>query len=149
MLLLEALAGDLTNASRAEPRASRSERDRADRVRALLADDPARPWRLADVARAVHCSPFHLARRFRTASGETIAGYLLRLRLAAALDRMAEGERNLARLAVELGFSHHSHFSARFRSLLGCTPTHARGALTAPRLRDLRTILTADVELPA
>ena len=80
------------------------------------------------------------------ASGETISGYLLRLRLAAALHRIAEGERNLARLAVELGFSHHSHFSARFRSVFGCTPVHARGALTASRLRDLSTILTADLE---
>jgi AraC family transcriptional regulator len=146
MLLLEALAGELTDASRAEPRVSKSERDRADQVRALLADDLARPWRLPDVARAVHCSPFHLARRFRMASGETISGYLLRLRLAAALHRIAEGERNLARLAVELGFSHHSHFSARFRSVFGCTPVRARGALTAPRLRDLSTILTADFE---
>ena len=78
------------------------------------------------------------------ANGETISGYLLRLRLAAALHRIAEGERNLARLAVELGFSHHSHFSARFRSVFGCTPVRARGALTAPRLRELSTILTAD-----
>jgi AraC family transcriptional regulator len=146
MLLLQSLAGELTDASRAEARVSKSERDRADQVRALLADDLARPWRLRDVARAVHSSPFHLARRFRMASGETISGYLLRLRLAAALHRIAEGERNLARLAVELGFSHHSHFSARFRSVFGCTPVAARGALTAPRLRELSTIMTADFE---
>jgi AraC family transcriptional regulator len=146
MLLLETVASDLTDGSRVEPRASKTARDRADRVRALVADDLVRPWRLADVARAVHCSPFHLARQFRLATGETISGYLLRLRLAAALHRIAEGESNLARLAVELGFSHHSHFTARFRSVFGCTPVRARGALTAPRLRDLSTILTADFE---
>ena len=146
MLLLEAVAGDLAATSRAEVRASTAQCDRADQVRALLADDLTRRWRLADLGRAVHCSPFHLARQFRRATGESISGYLLRVRLAAALHRIAEGEGNLARLAVELGFSHHSHFTARFRSVFGCTPVRARGALTARRLRDLSTILTAEFE---
>ncbi len=149
MLLLDALASELAHPAGAEPGVSASERDRADQVRVLLADDLGRPWRLPDVARAVHCSPFHLARRFRMVSGETISGYLLRLRLAAALHRIAEGEHDLARLAVDLGFSHHSHFSARFRSVFGCTPVRARSALTAPRVRELSTILTAGIERSA
>jgi AraC family transcriptional regulator len=69
---------------------------------------------------------------------------LLRLRLAAALQRIAGGESDLARLAVDLGFSHHSHFTARFHSVFGCTPVCARGALTTSSIRDLSTILTAD-----
>jgi AraC family transcriptional regulator len=149
MLLLEAVANDLTDASRAETRVSKTGCDRADRVRSLLADDLARSWRLADVGRAVHCSPFHLARQFRMATGETISRYLLQLRLAAALHRISGGESDLARLAVELGFSHHSHFTARFRSVFGCTPVRARGFVTSPGMRELSTILTADFEGPA
>jgi AraC family transcriptional regulator len=149
LLLLGALANDLTDASRAEARLSNTQRDRADQVRALLADDLAQRWSLDAVGRAVNCSPFHLARQFRRATGETISRYLLRLRLAAALHRIAEGESDLARLAVELGFSHHSHFTARFRSVFGCTPVRARGALTAPPVRDLSTILTADFDRSA
>jgi AraC family transcriptional regulator len=146
VILLEALARDLRDASRAEARVSQPQRERADRVRALLADDPARRWRLDAVGRAVHCSPFHLARQFRRATGETISRYLLRLRLAAALHRISEGESDLARLAVELGFSHHSHFTARFRSVFGCTPVRARAALAASRIRNVSTILTADFD---
>jgi AraC-like DNA-binding protein len=149
LLLLEAVARDLTEAPRAEARVSKTQRDRADHVRALLADDLARPWRLDAVGQAVHCSPFHLARQFRRATGETISRYLLRLRLAAALHRIAEGERDLARLAVELGFAHHSHFTARFRSVFGCTPARARDALTTPPVRDPSTIVTADVDRSA
>jgi AraC family transcriptional regulator len=145
-ILLEAVASDLTDASGAGARVSKTQRERADEVRALLADDLARRWRLDAVGRAVHCSPFHLARQFRRATGETISGYLLRLRLSAALHRISEGESDLARLAVELGFSHHSHFTARFRSVFGCTPVRARDALTTPLINDLSTILTADVD---
>jgi AraC family transcriptional regulator len=82
----------------------------------------------------VDCSPFHLARQFRSITGETIARYLLRLRLAIALERLAEGEDDLMRLACELGFAHHSHFSARFRDVFGLTPSAAR-ELSARRLR--------------
>ena len=102
-----------------------------ERVRELLAAEPARRWTLAEIAQAVHVSPYHLARQFRAATGETIARYLLGLRLALALDRLREGEDDLARLAVDLGFAGHSHFSERFRRMLGSTPSQVRKKLTA------------------
>jgi transcriptional regulator GlxA family with amidase domain len=57
---------------------------------------------------------------------------------------MAEGERDLARLAVSTGFAHHSHFSLRFRSVFGLTPTEARDILTRPRLRELRALVAPE-----
>jgi AraC-like DNA-binding protein len=110
-------------------RVSPRQRRRSDEVRALLAEDVARRWSLAELGQAVQCSPFHLARQFRLATGETLSGHLLRLRLAAALQHMAEGEDDLARIATHVGFSHHSHFSARFRAVFGCTPSRARSLL--------------------
>jgi AraC family transcriptional regulator len=127
LLLLAAIAADAGDGMRVTAAASR----RVEDVRALLAADPARPWRLRDVAAAAQVSPFHLARQFRAATGETIARYVTRLRLALALDRLAEGEDDLARLAVDVGFAHHSHFSARFRSLFGATPSQVRTIATA------------------
>ena len=116
---------------------------RVEEVRALLASQPTRPWQLESIARAVYCSPFHLARQFRAMTGESIARYLLRLRLAFALDHLAQGETDLGRLAVELGFAHHSHFSARFKSIFGATPTAMRNMLTQGRLEQMSKILTA------
>jgi AraC-like DNA-binding protein len=49
----------------------------------------------------------------------------------------------LARLAVELGFAHHSHFSARFRSVFGMTPTAVRNTLTHRRFQQMSKIVTA------
>jgi AraC-like DNA-binding protein len=116
---------------------------RADQVRSLLAGQPTEDWHLESIARAVHCSPFHLARQFRAVTGESIARYLLRLRLALALDRLAQGESDLARLAAELGFAHHSHFSARFRSVFGTTPTAVRNTLTHRSFQQMSRIVTA------
>ena len=148
LLLFAALADELRAAHATQRGVSTIQRDRAAAVRTLLAADPARRWRIDAIARSVHCSPFHLARDHRRATGETIARYLLRLRMAAALDRLAQGERDLGRLACELGFSHHSHFTARFRSVFGCTPTAARAASSAASLHEMRTILTADLDPP-
>jgi AraC family transcriptional regulator len=129
--LLAELAPSLNRAATPAPLGAAGLR-RVESVRWLLAADPGAAWRLEGVARAVHCSPFHLARQFRAATGETIARYLLRLRLAAAAHRIAAGEDKLARLAVELGFSHHSHLSARFRAAFRVTPSEARRIVTAP-----------------
>jgi AraC-like DNA-binding protein len=117
------------------------QRLRIARVCALVASDPAARWDLSTVSRAVGWSPFHLARQFRAATGETLAGYLLRLRLGLALDRLANGETDLARLAVDTGFAHHSHFSTRFRAVFGITPTAARKVLTSARLGSLRPLV--------
>jgi AraC family transcriptional regulator len=114
----------------------RTQRSTVETARALLASRPADRWRLDQIAREVFVSPWHLARQFRAVTGESISRYLLRLRLGLALDRLAGGERDLASLALELGFAHHSHFSARFRAMFGVTPSEFRGSLTADRLTD-------------
>lgn len=143
ILVLNALAKDF-NSSLPLSRQQMNEfqQRRVEEVRALLASHPTEAWHLASIARTVYCSPFHLARQFRAVTGESIARYLLRLRLAIALDCLAQGENDLARLAVELGFAHHSHFSARFRSVFGTTPTEARKTLTNRRLQQMSKIVT-------
>lgn len=127
LLLLADVAADVRAAPVVAPVAAR----RADAVRTLVAADPTAHWRLDAIAAAVSCSPFHLARQFRAATGETIGRHLTRLRLALAAERVAGGERDLARLASELGFAHHSHLSARFRALFGTTPSDLRRFVTA------------------
>ena len=142
--LLGALARDLgARSSTATTGAERFRRQRVEEVRSLLASRPTARWPLAEIARAVHCSPFHLARTFKAVTGETLARYVVRLRLALALQRLAGGETDLARLAADLGFAHHSHFSARFRAAFGTTPTGARELLARGTPSDVSTIVTA------
>lgn len=81
---------------------------------------------LVDVARAVGSSPFHLSRLFRSETGTPIHRHLVRLRLFAALDRVAAGEDDLSRLALDVGFGSHSHCTTGFRRELGRPPTAIR-----------------------
>jgi AraC family transcriptional regulator len=118
-----------------------AQRLRVEQTRALLASAPARRWDLYTIGRRVRCSPYHLARQFRALTGESISRYLLRLRLALAVDRLAQGEADIGRLAVDSGFAHHSHFTARFRGAFGMTPARARTMLTRPGLDELRLLV--------
>lgn len=138
LLLLGLLSRAFADTGTHDPALGAGQRQRVVRAQALLASAPTHRWDLGALGRALHCSPFHLARQFRAATGETVSRYVLRLRLGVALERLAKGERDIASLAVEIGFSHHSHFSARFRSAFGITPRAAREILTQRKLEELR-----------
>jgi AraC-like DNA-binding protein len=106
-----------------------TEADHADRVetaKTYLASRLGEQITLEEVARAVHASPFHLARIFQQRTGVPVHRYLTRLRLRAALERLAEDANDLTALALELGFSSHSHFTDAFRREFGRTPSEVR-----------------------
>jgi AraC-like DNA-binding protein len=100
-------------------------------VRALLNERSARPLRLADAAAAAGCSASRIAKDFRRATGQSIHATLVRLRLRHALEALRQGDDDLTRLALAVGFASHSHFSAAFRAEFGVTPRAARSALGA------------------
>ena len=60
--------------------------------------------------------------RFSREIGVTPANYILRLKIKAIQDELAEGC-NLAELAARYGFSSHSHLTAVFRKYVGMTPS--------------------------
>src|SRR5262249_45776594 len=92
---------------------ARFHQEQAERTRLLLASRFTENLGLADIARAVHCSTFHLARLFRRHAGMPIHQYRTRLRLRAALEGVIAGEADLTRLALELGFASHSHLTEK------------------------------------
>jgi AraC-like DNA-binding protein len=100
------------------------------RARELIAAAPTERLRLDALARAVGCSPFHLCRAFRDATGTTLRRHQARLRVRAALDRLAtDGSADLTALALELGFADHSHFTNTFRAETGLTPSAWRASV--------------------
>lgn len=80
---------------------------------------------LAELAALLDVSPFHLCRFFRAATGQTVYQYQLQLRLAAAQDLLPEYRGNLAALALDLGFSSHSHLATLFKRAYGYSPARA------------------------
>ena len=67
-------------------------------------------------------SPFRLCRAFRAATGTTLHRHLTDLRLVAALEHLPEYRDRLTALALDLGFSSHSHFTHAFREYYGKAP---------------------------
>ena len=112
-------------------------------VKLLIAKQPEAKFSLAEIARQVYCSPFHLSRIFRAIVGSSIHQYQLRLRLALALDRLADRSENLTELGLALGFSSHSHFTTAFQQAFGLSPSRFRRTMTARRVRKLSKILKA------
>ncbi len=106
-----------------------------ERAREYVASDPGRDDTLIEIARAAHCSPYHLARLFRRHTGRSLHRYRTQLRMSLALDRLQRGERDLNTLAADLGYASHSHFTATFRHTFGVVPNQMRRNLTAQILR--------------
>lgn len=101
-------------------------RDIAEAVKQALAKNPFVATSLGDLATYLGVSPFHLARTFSAEVGVPIHQYLLRLRLAAALERVSDPSANLAAIALDVGFCSPSHFSTAFRKAFGTAPTSLR-----------------------
>jgi AraC-like DNA-binding protein len=80
------------------------------------------------IAHALGASPFHLSRVFRAETGFTLQTYRDGLRLRCALERLTQGERDLARLAQDVGYASHSHLDVRFRTAFGRSPSTVRAA---------------------
>lgn len=117
------------------PTSSYGRQKLVDRTKLLLATDPARRWTLAEIAREIGVSPVYLTQVFAQVEGIPLYRYQLRLRLARALDLLADGD-DLTSLGLQLGFSSHSHFSAAFRQLYGRTPAEFRRSVLVRQPRD-------------
>ena len=101
-----------------------------DRVKVLLASDLTRRWSLAEIAAEIGGSAVYLTQAFQQVEGVPLYRYHLRLRLARALDLVTDYD-DMSALALDLGFSSHSHFAAAFKQAYGRSPTAFRqSALT-------------------
>ena len=135
-LVARALAARLTGKRPARPQTETSHRELAEAAKSELALDLSRRESLEELAARLHTSPFHLARVFRAETGFTLAGYRQALRLRAALERLPATDRDLTTLALELGFSSHSHFTASFTCEFGVPPSAVKDARRARALLD-------------
>lgn len=110
---------------------------KAEAAKAFLSNRLSEQITLTDAARAVAASPFNFARLFQEQTGLPLHRYLTQLRLRAALERISGGEPDLTTLALDLGFSSHSHFTDVFRREFGYTPSSIRKNATPSKLREM------------
>jgi len=104
----------------------RRRRDLMEAVKLAINESLESPPRLGDLARSFGCSPFHLSRAFRETAGVSLRRYVQQLRARVAADCLARGARDLTELALDLGYTDHSHLTNAFRREWGLPPSRFR-----------------------
>jgi len=86
------------------------------------------PILLSDIATAAGLTRMHFAAQFRAATGFRPHEYLLRRRIDRAQALLADTDRSLVDVALEVGFQSQAHFSTVFRRYSGESPLRWRQA---------------------
>ena len=108
-----------------QPCDERQHLDLVEAVRCLIGQRFTENDSIEAFARTLGVSTFHLCRVFKQMTRTTLHQYRNQLRLYYGADRLKTGI-GLADLALELGFSSHSHFSTAFLQLFGMSPRDMR-----------------------
>lgn len=96
-----------------------------ERTKLALMAEPCHRWTLSAIGKEVGCSPVYLTQLFQQVEGMPLYRYQLRLRLAKAMQDLEEYD-DLTALALDLGFSSHSHLTTMFRATYGDSPSAFR-----------------------
>jgi len=92
----------------------------------LMHGNPARSWRLEELAKSCAMSRTYFADRFRTVAGIAPLAYLTEWRMHLAQRALREERTAVAVIARSLGYSSESAFSNAFKRVKGISPTGYR-----------------------
>lgn len=111
--------------------------EKTEAAKAFLASRMSEQVMLTEVAHEVAASPFNFARIFQQQTGLPVHRYLTLLRLRASLELLFDGHDDLTKLALDLGFSSHSHFTNIFRREFGHAPSEVRKNASFSKFRQM------------
>lgn len=132
LLLLEVLRAYLAQADELPPGWLRLLTDKRLRPAvALMHDEPGKPWRLEELARAAAMSRTSFAERFRLVSGVPPLTYLSNWRMQLAQHALRDSDTRVGPLAFRLGYTSESAFSNAFKREVGMSPLRYRTSQTA------------------
>lgn len=80
------------------------------------------PLSLAEIAAVAGVSPYHFARQYKRATGETVHAFVLRCRVEAAAHLLRRNTLSVGQVAAEVGFAQQSHLAAHFKRKMGLSP---------------------------
>jgi AraC family transcriptional regulator len=96
------------------------------RAREAIDDGDPLATRVRDLAGELDVHPVSLTRAFRRHFGVPVTTYRRRARLRRAATEVADGRRQLARVAHASGYADHAHMCREIRRATGCTPSELR-----------------------
>lgn len=97
---------------------------------------------LDELADSIGSSVFHLCRVFRKLTDMTIHSFILQMRLRSTLQEVIDKKNpSLTDVALDYGFSSHSHFTNSFRNQFGVSPSRLRikktGAIDSAKIHSI------------
>ncbi|WP_160142153.1 helix-turn-helix transcriptional regulator [Pigmentiphaga humi] len=95
-------------------------------LRAIIAEAPAHPWTITELARRMGCTATRLQQHVRDAAGVSVYNLLVAQRLELAATLLRETRLGVQAIAAEAGWQCHSRFAAVFRAHHGSTPREYR-----------------------
>ena len=99
-----------------------------ERVRNILDQRFAEPFKVSEIAAEVGVHPVHLAREFRKHYGSSVGEYLRKVRIEYACRELMGSNAAVTNIAFAAGFADQSHFSRTFKRLCGTTPGRYRAS---------------------
>lgn len=103
----------------------------------LLQADLSRAWTLSELAGALHVSPSHLLRLFKTSTGMPPMAYLAKRRVETAAEMLLQGDDAMSDIGRAVGWPDQNYLARRFKAHFGLSGTtyRARFAHTVKRLK--------------
>ncbi|WP_233531383.1 helix-turn-helix transcriptional regulator [Paenibacillus alkalitolerans] len=84
------------------------------------------PYRLDDMAKSLHLSPYHLSHLFKEATGISISEYIATRRIHQSVLLLTTTKKPISLIAKEIGLMNSSYFCKLFKSHMGITPHQYR-----------------------
>ena len=117
-------------ARNAQPPASRQSgvlaRWQINRVRTFIDEHLTDCIRVSELSALARSSPSYFSAAFKRTFGASPHAYLMKRRIAMAVEQMLGSAAPLSEIAMNCGFADQAHFSRQFRRLMGSTPSNWR-----------------------
>ncbi|WP_276356214.1 AraC family transcriptional regulator [Cohnella caldifontis] len=92
----------------------------------------ASPFRLEEMARSLHLSPYHLSHLFKEATGVSITEYMAARRIHQAVRLLTTTDKPVSWIAEAVGLTNASYFCKLFKSHMGIAPHQYRKKWAGP-----------------